>query len=333
VKPEDAEEYTQALGLVVAGGWRQIALGKRLGVPDALKLTTEEWVKGRLGGYVKLFGDERTAAVIELQAQNFTQREIAEITGLGLGTVNRGLNGVPDGTDEPSEPAEKPTISMVDVPNGTSEPLDVLTGLAATNEVRQAAEATVIREAKRRQVIADLEDKAMLAGKVAAGVYDVLVVDPPWPMERIERDKHPNEVGFDYPTMSEDEIRKLVLPMAEACHVWLWTTQRFLPLAFELLEAWGLKYVCTFVWHKPGGFQPFSLPQYNCEFALYARRGAPIFLDLKDFDVCFKAPRGKHSEKPEAFYETVRRVTGGRRGDMYNRREIAGFEGIGQEAP
>jgi hypothetical protein len=34
------------------------------------------------------------------------------------------------------------------------------------------------------------------------GKFGTIVIDPPWPMQKIER-----EVGFDYPTMSEDELR------------------------------------------------------------------------------------------------------------------------------
>jgi N6-adenosine-specific RNA methylase IME4 len=196
----------------------------------------------------------------------------------------------------------------------------------------EIAATKAIREIRRKETIENLENTKAKEAKAVDGVFDVIVIDPPWPMKKIERDVRPNQSEFDYPTMEEDELLTLKIPAATDCHLWLWTTHRFLPMALRLLGEWGLKYVCAFVWHKPGGFQPVGLPQFNCEFALYARKGSPSFVDTKALPTCFDAPRGAHSEKPSEFYDTVRRVTAGRRLDMFGRRAIDGFESWGKEA-
>lgn len=253
-------------------------------------------------------------------------RQIAEETGKSPATIRTAIQR------EENRSASLTQLAGTDKYSQKHEPIPIV-ALGEDEILSKAKEIQAVkREAKRTEIIERLENIETKEAKEIEGVYDVIVIDPPWPMQKIERDVRPNQSEFEYPVMTEGELSDLKIPCSEDCHVWLWTTHKFVPMAFRLLGEWDLKYVCTFVWHKPGGFQPIGLPQYNSEFALYARKGSPSFIDTKSFFTCFNADRGAHSEKPEGFYEVVRRVTAGRRLDMFNRREITGFDGWGKEA-
>ena len=259
-------------------------------------------------------------------------------TGLSSGATNSGTTG----SNEPKPKEDKPNrtsdkkAEAAGVSRKTVEMADTLANkrpdLIAQVKAGETTLSKAHTQAKKDEQLAKLTDISAQEVKAAQGVYDVIVIDPPWQMEKIERDVAPNQTSFDYPTMDEAALTQLPVPTADDCHVWVWTTHKHLPMALRLLDAWGLKYVCTFTWHKPGGFQPFGLPQYNCEFALYARKGTPQFVETKAFPVCFNAPRGAHSEKPQDFYDVLNRVTAGRRLDMFNRRHIEGFDGWGNES-
>jgi N6-adenosine-specific RNA methylase IME4 len=113
--------------------------------------------------------------------------------------------------------------------------------------------------------------------------------------------------------------------------VFVWTTQKFLPLTHSLIESFGARYGFTMTWHKSGGFQPIDQPQYNSEFVVYGRIGSPLFVDTKNFSTCFATPRREHSRKPQEFYDTVRRVTAGSRIDIFAREQRDGFATYGDE--
>lgn len=199
-------------------------------------------------------------------------------------------------------------------------------------EILEAAKAIRSQRAEERRT--ELAQVKAMAPPLPLGKYECIVIDPPWEMQKIERDVRPNQVAFEYPTMSADELAafKVADMAADDCHLFCWTTHKHLPLAIDLLHTWGFRYVCALVWHKPGGFQPIGLPQYNCEFVLYARRGSPAFIDTKAFPCCFQAPRREHSRKPDEFYDVIRRVTAGPRIDVFSRESRPGFATFGNEA-
>lgn len=186
---------------------------------------------------------------------------------------------------------------------------------------------------KAQEIRSKLESIENQEVKATQGVYDVISIDPPWQIgDPFSVSEKAGYKPLQYPTMSVEEIKELDIPCAEDCHVFLWTTQKFLFDAFDVLDTWGLEYVCTFTWVKNGGPQPLGLPQYNTEFFIYARKGKAKFIDTKNFFTALEAKRTGHSSKPEKFYELLRRVTAGRRLDMFNRREIEGFDRWGNEA-
>ena len=183
----------------------------------------------------------------------------------------------------------------------------------------------VLREYKRRE----LPDVPLPVGK-----FRTIIVDPPWEVDKIVREVRPNQYDFDYATMSVEKIKLLPisdLAYKDGCHLYLWTTQRYLPIAFDILREWDFNYVFTMVWHKSGGFQPSGLPQYNCEFVLFGRKGSLDFLDTKNFSTCFSGERREHSRKPAEFDNLVRRVSPEPRLDYFSREVKEGFVSYGNE--
>lgn len=291
----DAEEYTEALGQVVAGSWRQILLAERLGVPEALELTTREWVEQRLGGYIRLSIPERREAVAELIEAGMEQRDIADVVGVHEATISRDVDELADA----SENAGRADDAVVQLADASEPPMSP--GAPDPHEL---------------------------------GVWRTVVLDPPWRMEKIEREERPNQGQWlDYPTMDVDEIAQLPIPQLvdpDGAHVYVWTTHRYLPRALDLLSEWGCRYECQLTWRKNVGITPYSW-MYDTEHVLFARAGAGLALNRNGLRLSFSAPVTGHSRKPDVFYERVRAVSPEPRLEMFARDPREGFVPWGDE--
>lgn len=164
------------------------------------------------------------------------------------------------------------------------------------------------------------------------GKYKTIVIDPPWAIEKILREVRPNQFDIDYPTMTIDEI--MALPISEladenGCHIYLWTTHKYLPTAFDILEVWGAKYQCLLTWIKNVGMTPFSW-MYSTEHCLFAHIGSLDLLKMgKRLD--FTGKVREHSRKPDEFYNLIREVSPEPRIDMFSRELRDGFVQWGDE--
>ena len=138
------------------------------------------------------------------------------------------------------------------------------------------------------------------------GLFQTIVIDPPWDWGDENDINQFGRAKPDYATMPFKEILKSpVIRLAdENCHLYLWITNRSLPKGFELIEAWGFRYITCLTWVKPS----FGMGNYfrgSTEQVLFAIKGN---MPLKRHDVGthFKAPRGeKHSEKPDEIYDLI----------------------------
>jgi N6-adenosine-specific RNA methylase IME4 len=181
--------------------------------------------------------------------------------------------------------------------------------------------------------------------------YRCIVVDPPWPQKgggtlrgrEGWHDAQGASLPMKYQTMSVAQISAMPiadLAHADGAHLYLWTTNRFLEDAFEVLRGWGFRYSTTCVWAKTlmggglGGAYGIST-----EYFLYARRGklAPLSR-VRGTWFNWKRPydeRGKpmHSSKPGAFYDLIETVTPGPRVELFARRQREGWDAWGDQAP
>lgn len=191
-------------------------------------------------------------------------------------------------------------------------------------------EDQIVREAKIEKLLS--QPRKQVYVPLPEGRYRTIVIDPPWPIEKILREVRPNQVLLDYPTMTVEEIEALPVPelaYEDGCHIYLWTTHKYLPRAFKVLDTWGANYECLLTWVKNVGITPFSW-MYSTEHCLFARIGNLPLLKLgKRLD--FQAKVREHSRKPDEFYNLVKEVSPEPRIDMFSREKREGFTQYGNE--
>ena len=171
--------------------------------------------------------------------------------------------------------------------------------------------------------------------------FRCIVADPPWQYGKWGTPTNrPNnaETTYDlpYPAMSIAEIKALPVAKlaADDCDIYLWVTQKYLPDAFSVMQAWGFRYCQTLAWCKaPRGLGQGGLFCPTTEFLLLGRKGrmpqGKRRVDSTWWQV--KRPHNSHSTKPEFFQDMVETVSDGPRLELFARRARPGWTVWGNE--
>lgn len=164
-------------------------------------------------------------------------------------------------------------------------------------------------------------------------MYRCILIDPPWAERMVGRFTSPNNSRADrlpYPTLTLDQIRGLDVPglAAPDSHLWLWTTNSTLAAGFDLMAAWGFRYLAPVHWVKPSGLGAWFV--HRTQTLLFGYRGR---LDMRARfrpNVLFASAR-RHSRKPEVSYELAEAVSHGPRVELFARRPRPGWDVWGNE--
>lgn len=230
-------------------------IGRRNVTPDQLRMLI-----GRLYNRRKQQGVRNDLTSRQDDGKLHAAEEVARESGVSPRTVERA--GADAAAIDAAEPVVGAAVMRGDLPVRDATALAALpreeqAEIVAKGETEILEAAKAIRAKKseaRREQNAQVAAVKMSPPK---GRYSTIVIDPPWQMQKVDRDCRPNQTSeLDYPTMSPNELvefGEIVDAMAnEDAHLFMWTTQKWLPFAIELLGTWDWKYVLTLVWHKPG---------------------------------------------------------------------------------
>lgn len=181
--------------------------------------------------------------------------------------------------------------------------------------------------------------------------YRTLVADPPWPYNDAGGDltstpeHRPNSANrlngpgseHRYGAMSIEELCDLGPPAENDAHLYLWTTNAFIVEAHRVAEAWGFKpkTICTWGKVQPDGRPSMKTGHYfrgATEHVVFGVRGRLPFPTEYPTPTLWLWPRLGHSEKPDAFYDMVERLSPGPYLELFARRARFGWDYWGDES-
>lgn len=185
--------------------------------------------------------------------------------------------------------------------------------------------------------------------------YKTIYADPPWAAEHGCGSRGgARGANRHYPLMKTEEIAMLapygkpVKELAEdSAHLYLWATNATLPTGFQIMEAWGFRYITCITWAK----DRWGIGQYfrgQTEHLLFGVCGQTLYKNITEAkpsmfggmienskraqgSTLVYAPREEHSRKPAVFRSIIERVSYPPYLELFSRQRANGWDSWGNE--
>lgn len=166
--------------------------------------------------------------------------------------------------------------------------------------------------------------------------YKTIYADPPWWESgggKIKRgaDRH-------YPLMKTSEIIAMADMINkltdENCHLYLWATNNHLIDAFDVMKAWGFRYVTMITWVKDraGLGQYYRGLSEHCLFGVKGRLPYKVVDGKRQQGVtAFIEKKTIHSRKPQTMRDMIEKVSYAPRIELFARERFEGWDSWGNE--
>lgn len=284
---------------------------------------------------------ERTDLQPSANLPKVSQARAAEMLNVSERTVRAAVVVKNDGAPELFKALQSGRVSTSAAADVATLPKTQQAEVVARGEKEIVAAAKAIRVARAAKKKAErIENVKRQAAEIAAatpvapsGLFHVISIDPPWPYDDGKSaetyDPNGRRAANPYPEMSLEDIRNLVIPAADDCVLWLWTTHKFMRHSFDLLDAWGFADKAILTWAKDRmGLGRWLRSQ--SEFCIMAVRGSPV-INLTNQTTVLHGPLREHSRKPDEFYALVDSLCVGRKLDYFSRQPRDGWEQFGND--